>query len=76
MDTRTLIKNLLKEEIQNEMFFQNLKKIDDLIYKLNLLDKDIIDKTISDGNDWVSDHLTSAKDDLEEIYDFLSSYID
>lgn len=76
MDTRILINNLIKEELQNEMFFQNLKKIQNLIYKLNLLDKDIIDRVISDGNDWVADHLTSSKDDLEEVYDFLSSYLD
>jgi hypothetical protein len=76
MDTRTLIKNLLKEERQNEMFFQNLKKIDGILWRLNLLDKDIIDETISDGNGWVSAHLASAKNDLEEIYDFLSSYLD
>lgn len=73
MDTRRLIQNLLKEEKHNYMFFQNLKTIQTIVNDLLSMDEDHIDEIISNGHEWASDHVSTSKDDLEEVFNFLKS---
>lgn len=68
-----IIKNILKEEVKNYMFFQNLKQIKDKAEELLSMDEDALDKTISDGHDWASEHIATAKDDVEEVHAFLTN---
>ena len=50
--------------LQNYMFFENLEQISRDIDKLMSLDKEKIDAIISNGHDWVGEHITTAKDDI------------
>jgi hypothetical protein len=56
---------------QNYMFFQNLNTIKEAIMKLEQLNPEEVDNLISDGHDWVSDHMSTSKDDVEEVCQFL-----
>lgn len=70
--TEEQFKNILNEEDRkNYMFFQNLKQIKDQVDELLSMDESKLDNILSDGHDWASDHITSAKDDIEEVYHFL-----
>lgn len=80
MNTNTL-KKLIKEEIrsilkegegeqQHYMFFQNLKTIHTAIGELLQMDPTQIDRMISNGHDWAEDHITTAADDIQEVYNF------
>lgn len=58
------------KEYENYMFFSNLKQIKMMAEKLLSLDKDEIDEMLSDGHDWAQDHISTSKDDIEEVCNF------
>lgn len=57
-------------EHENYMFFSNLKQIKMMAEKLLALDKDEVDEMLSDGHDWAQDHISTSKDDIEEVCNF------
>ena len=61
------------QELGNYMFFSNLETIKRLVDKLLQMDKSEID-TMLDEHDWASDHITSSKDDIEEVFDFIAGH--
>lgn len=65
-----------KEPIQNYMFFQNLKQIKEQVDKLLTMDYSAIDNILADGHDWANDHITTSKDDIDEVFHFLKSHVD
>ena len=58
------------------MFFENLEQICRDIPKLMSLDKVVIDELLCSGHDWAGEHITTAKDDIEEVTNFLLSNVD
>jgi hypothetical protein len=58
-------------EEENYMFFSNLETIKRLVDKLLEMDKSEID-TMLNEHDWASDHITSSKDDIEEVFNFIA----
>jgi hypothetical protein len=70
---KRLIRKILKEEKRNEnyMFFQNLKEIKENINVLLSMDESEVDQILSNGHDWASEHMATAKDDIEEVTSFL-----
>lgn len=58
------------DEHENYMFFSNLKQIKMMAEKLLALDKDEVDEMLSDGHDWAQDHISTSKDDIEEVCNF------
>ena len=60
-------------EEENYMFFSNLETIKRLVDKLLEMDKTEIDTMLKE-HDWASDHVTSSKDDIEEVFNFISSH--
>lgn len=61
-------------ETQNYMFFANLKTIKRLVDKMLQMDESQVDQIITDGHDWASDHISTSKDDVEEVFNFLASH--
>ena len=53
------------------MFFENLEQLSRDIDELMTLDKNVIDELLCNGHDWAGEHITTAKDDIEEITNFL-----
>ena len=60
-------------ELQNYMFFNNLKTIHDAITELMQMDPAQVDQLLSDGHNWATDHLATSADDIEEVYHFLNA---
>ena len=61
------------QEQGNYMFFSNLETIKRLVDELLQMDKSEIDAML-DEHDWASDHITGAKDDVEEVFDFIAGH--
>lgn len=75
-DISKLVQKVLKEqESPNYMFFSNLEQ---LIRQANLLlelDPQVIDEILLGGHDWASDHITVAKENLDQVFDFMMNEI-
>ena len=59
------------EEIKHYMFFSNLKSIKEKVDKLLEMDPREVDAMLSDGHDWASDHVSTSRDDIEEVYNWI-----
>ena len=59
------------KEFENYMFFQNMMAIKNMANEICQMDKEEIDKILSNGHDWALDHTSTSKDDVEEVYHFL-----
>lgn len=71
-----IIKEILKEGYNEEtyyMFFQNLEQIKNQCDELLMIDKSRIDSILKNGHDWAADHVSTSKDDIEEVYNFITS---
>lgn len=69
-----IVKESLNEEYNEKtyyMFFQNLKQIRSQVDSLLSMDESEIDEILKSGHDWASDHISTSKDDIEEVYNFL-----
>jgi hypothetical protein len=66
-------KNPLTEDVENYMFFQNLKVAKANIEKLMAMDPSKVDAILKDGHDWASDHITVATENIDQVTKFLSN---
>jgi uncharacterized protein YktB (UPF0637 family) len=57
----------------NYMFFSNLETVIEQCKKLLSMDEQTIDKTLVDGHDWAEDHIASAKENIEQVHEFLQN---
>jgi len=55
------------------MFFSNLRIIKEKVDSLLNMDPFKIDNMLSDGHDWANEHMTTAKDDVEEVYNWITT---
>ena len=64
--------NSLKEEqmTENYMFFSNLKQIHRQCEVLLELDPSVVESILKDGHDWADDHVSEAKTNLDQVFDF------
>jgi hypothetical protein len=58
-------------KMEHYMFFQNLKTIKHNIEEILSMDPSEVDAMISDGHDWAEDHIATAKDDVQEVADWI-----
>lgn len=62
------------QEHSNYMFFANLETIQRLVDEMLHMDKSKLDSILSDGHGWAVDHISTSKDDIEEVFNFLASH--
>jgi len=55
---------------QNYMFFKNLQQIARQAEMLHSMDPAMLDKILQQGHDWADDHITVAKENLDQVFDF------
>jgi len=56
---------------ENYMFFSNLKQMRRQIdIMLNEFNPYWVDTMLSDGHDWADDHITEAKVNIDQVFDF------
>jgi hypothetical protein len=56
---------------ENYMFFSNLKQMQRQIEMLMEIDPMIIEAILQNGHDWADDHITVAKEDIDQVFDFI-----
>ena len=72
-DLSHLVKRVLseQEETENYMFFSNLKQIARQCQMLLEMDEEMIDQILQDGHDWADDHVSEAKTNMDQVFDFI-----
>lgn len=81
MKNLNILKKLIREELaklkenhselENYMFFQNVKSINDATSQILQMDPGYVDSTLSDGHQWAVDHIATSADDVSEVASFL-----
>jgi hypothetical protein len=56
---------------ENYMFFSNLKQIHRQCEMILKMDPNVIEDIIQDGHDWDDDHVSEAKTNMDQVFDFL-----
>ena len=83
-DLNNLVRKVLEEQREeNYMFFSNLEQMKRQIDSLLEMDPSMVDEIIQNGHDWADDHVSEAKTNMDQVFDFLmnetrkmKSYID
>lgn len=67
-----LVKKVMKEQ-ENEryMFFSNLQQIKRQCELLLDLDSTMIEEILDNGHDWAQDHIATAKESMDQVFDFM-----
>jgi len=60
---------------ENYMFFSNLKQMQRQIEFLMEIDPQVIDMILQNGHDWADDHVTEAKTNMDQVFDFIMNEI-
>lgn len=75
--TESQLRNLIDKNLtegqgmeENYMFFSNLEQIKRQCESLLKMDPQVLDSIIQDGHDWADDHVSEAKTNMDQIFDF------
>lgn len=77
-DLKRLVNRVLQEaEHENDryMFFSNLEQIKRQADMLLEIDKDVLHQILENGHDWAQDHVATAKENMDQIFDFFMNEI-
>ncbi len=68
-----LVRKVLDEQKREEhyMFFSNLKRIHRQCQMLLEMDSSMIDNILQNGHDWADDHVSEAKVNMDQVFDFI-----
>jgi hypothetical protein len=72
---RRVIKETHQEHTDRYMFFSNLEQMRRQCDLLLDLERDMIDSILDNGHDWAQDHVAEAKNNLDQVFDFLMNEI-
>ena len=64
-------KTLNEQATENYMFFGNLKQIKRQCELLLELQPDEVNELIKNGHDWADDHISVAKENMDQVFDFM-----
>ena len=67
----SLIRKVIKEQSDRYMFFSNLEQIRRQCDILLSKNRDEIDTILDNGHDWAQDHIAEAKNNMDQVFDFL-----
>lgn len=70
---KKVVQEVLKENEKHEsnyMFFSNLEQIKRQCELLLNLDQDMVNQMLDNGHDWADDHISSAKENMDQVFDF------
>lgn len=70
------VKGKKQKYTNNYMFFSNLKQMKRQIELLMELDELEIEGILENGHDWAEDHVAVAKNNLDQVFDFLMNETD
>jgi hypothetical protein len=61
--------------VENYMFFGNLEQMNRQTQMLMELDPTMVDQILKDGHDWAVDHIAEAKNNMDQVFDFMMNTI-
>jgi len=64
-------KKLMEQENERYMFFSNLEQIARQAKMLLEMDDQMIEEILDGGHDWAQDHIAEAKNNMDQVFDFL-----
>jgi hypothetical protein len=77
MNINRIIKRVLREEEKKHssryMFFSNLEQMKRQCEMLLEMDQDEIESILENGHDWAQDHISEAKNNMDQVFDFLKN---
>jgi hypothetical protein len=75
-DITKLVKKILSEQ-ENEryMFFSNLEQLHRQTAILLELGEDAVVSILEQGHDWAQDHVAVAKENIDQVFDFMMNQI-
>jgi hypothetical protein len=68
---KTSVKEGGDGELENYMFFSNLEQMKRQIEMLMQIDPTTIDMILQNGHDWADDHISEAKNNMDQVFDFI-----
>ena len=75
MNIERIIRKVLKEEEEHRsgryMFFSNLEQMKRQCDLLLDLDEEMVESILEDGHDWAQDHIAEAKNNMDQVFDFI-----
>ena len=70
-----IINSVIREEDEKRssryMFFSNLEQMRRQCDLLLDMDHDMIEEILENGHDWAQDHISEAKNNMDQVFDFL-----
>jgi hypothetical protein len=78
-DLNRIVKKVLIEqevELANYMFFSNLQQMKRQIEMMLDMDPEKINEIIQNGHDWADDHISEAKTNVDQVFDFFKNEMD
>jgi dsDNA-specific endonuclease/ATPase MutS2 len=70
-----IIRNVLREEEHKRssryMFFSNLEQMRRQCDLLLDLDEEMVESILENGHDWAQDHISEAKNNMDQVFDFI-----
>jgi hypothetical protein len=60
-------------ENQNYMFFGNIESICKMVEKILEFNQLEVDSLLSEGHDWAEDHISAAKENVQQVHDWLEN---
>lgn len=76
-----LVKRVIKESDDHEnrssryMFFANLEQMHRQTAMLLDMDEEMVAEILENGHDWAQDHIAEAKNNMDQVFDFLMNEI-
>jgi hypothetical protein len=67
---------LKENELENYMFFSNLKQMKRQIEMIMEMNPIVVDSILQNGHDWADDHISEAKTNMDQVFDFLKNEMD
>jgi hypothetical protein len=67
-----IIKKILREQDSSRyMFFSNLEQMKRQCEMLLDMDQNKVEEILENGHDWAQDHISEAKNNMDQVFDFL-----
>lgn len=80
-DLTRIVKRVVEENEMTEegsgryMFFSNLQQMKRQCEYLLDFDKEQVEEILNNGHDWAQDHISEAKNNMDQVFDFLMNEI-
>jgi ferritin-like metal-binding protein YciE len=69
--SRIITRVINEQENTRYMFFSNLEQMRRQCDILLEMDKSMVEEILENGHDWAQDHISEAKNNMDQVFDFL-----